>query len=154
MAHYITDESSNLIKVASNYSLKEIEMFLTSHPVGSYYISESSISPAELYGGGWEQIAEGYTLWTASSGAGETIPAGLPNIKASYSAFMRDDGINESVTGAFSVSTPRSRSWNGASGDGVRALSFNANKYNSIYSDSVNTVQPPAIKVYMWKRYE
>ena len=89
---------------------------------------------------------QGLSDLTSLTDIGSKVEAGLPNIKASYSAFMRDDGINESVTGAFSVSKPRERSWNGASGDGVRALSFNANKYNSIYSDSVNTVQPPATR--------
>ena len=89
---------------------------------------------------------QGLSDLTNLTDIGSKVEAGLPNIKASYSAFMRDDGINESVSGAFSVSTPRSRSWNGASGDGVRALSFNANKYNSIYKDNVNTVQPPAIR--------
>ena len=156
MAYYITDIDGNLIKVAGNYSFTESEAFLMAHPIGSYYISQNPTSPAELYGGAWEELDAGKTLWTiptTETGAGGTIEAGLPNIKASYSAFMRDDGVNESVSGAFSTSRPRERSWNGASGDGSRTLSFNANKYNSIYRDDVKTVQPPAIKVYMWKRY-
>lgn len=43
-----------------------INNFLAAHPIGSYYITESSISPAIEYGGGWEKI-EGRVLLGASS---------------------------------------------------------------------------------------
>lgn len=89
---------------------------------------------------------QGLSDLTNLTDIGSKVEAGLPNIKASYSALLRDDGVTESVTGAFSVSTPRSRSWSGSTGDGIRALSFNANTYNSIYKDNVNTVQPPATR--------
>lgn len=59
------------------------------HPVGSLYISENSTSPAELYGGTWEQIkdsfilAAGDTYAAGSTGGSNTVPINkdnLPNI--------------------------------------------------------------------------
>lgn len=40
------------------------------HPVGSLYISENAISPAELYGGTWERIEGKFIM-----GASDTYPA-------------------------------------------------------------------------------
>ena len=52
------------------------KILLSAHPVGSYYISESSKSPAELFGGTWEQIKDRFLLaagdkYTAGSTGGE-----------------------------------------------------------------------------------
>lgn len=41
-------------------------IFLITHPVGSYYISENGTSPAQTYGGSWEKIS-GYYLYADSS---------------------------------------------------------------------------------------
>ena len=37
-------------------------------------------------------------------------------------------------------------------GSGFYGIGFNANRCNPIYQDGVNTVQPPAIMVYFWRR--
>ena len=57
----------------------------TLYPVGSIYLTIGTIypqssSPASWLGGTWQKLPEGYALWTASSNAGSTISAGLPNI--------------------------------------------------------------------------
>lgn len=143
-------KNGKLVKVAGKYNINEKRAFLLAHPIGSYYMSENSTSPAELYGGGWEQIAEGYTLWTASSGAGETIPAGLPNITGWYNWVQA--GKDAGYGGAFSGSKQSGGTNQVTSSTAFWNISFNASKSNNIYGKST-TVQPPAIKVYMWKRY-
>lgn len=50
------------------------------HPVGSLYISENPTSPAELYGGTWEQIKDRFIL-----AAGDTYPAGSTGGEAKHS---------------------------------------------------------------------
>lgn len=41
---------------------------LDAHPVGSYYFSDDSTSPATLFGGTWEALPAGYTLIAQGSG--------------------------------------------------------------------------------------
>lgn len=45
-------------------SFDEATIFLIAHPIGSYYWSDNSASPADLYGGTWERIKDRF-LWAA-----------------------------------------------------------------------------------------
>ncbi len=126
------------------------------YPVGSIYMSTTSTtSPASLFGGNWTMLPEGYALWTASSGALQTIQAGLPEISG------RVHGVwgcvtfdhNPEASGALWLG---SQITNGsASGSGwqmyLHDLQLNASYSNSLYGKS-SSVQPPAIKVYAWRR--
>lgn len=128
---------------------------LAGHPVNSLYISVDSTSPAALFGGSWEQIPAGYALWTATSGAGSTIAAGLPNIKGSIVFDNYYYGLAINPEGAFLGSDSGTKSGStgmSSNNRNVLKFSFDANKSNSIYSDSITTVQPPAYKVYAWRR--
>ncbi len=128
------------------------------YPVGSIYLSISATSPASWLGGSWTKVSSGYALWTASSGAGNTISAGLPNIKGyAYSGdwllnFNMLDGYNSSALKVYksSITSAPSRvdaSWSYDS----TGFQFDASSYNSIYGNS-SSVQPPAYKVYAWRR--
>lgn len=44
------------------------EALLAAHPVGSYYWSDNSTSPATLFGGTWQELPAGYTLIAQGSG--------------------------------------------------------------------------------------
>ena len=120
------------------------------HPVGSLYISVENTSPASLFGGTWTQLGANYALWTATSGAGTTINAGLPNITGTLpSCIGVYDGQNP--TGAFTKAGRVADNGGYANYYGRGSYNFSAQNSNNIYGNS-STVQPPAYKVYVWRR--
>lgn len=128
------------------------------HPVGSIYLSIENVSPASFFGGTWEKLPDGYALWTATSGAGNTISAGLPNIKGSFKvvsagvvSFQLDSGSG-AFYGTNNVTPNRVSQISQATNSLPNVFNFNAHNSNNIYDDSVTTVQPPAYKVFAWKR--
>ena len=60
-----------LVAEALKTAKKEIykQAKLDAHPVGSYYWSNDSTSPATLFGGTWEALPAGYTLIAQGSGS-------------------------------------------------------------------------------------
>lgn len=58
---------SAAIKTATTAIEKQAK--LDAHPVGSYYWSNDSTSPATLFGGKWEALPPGYTLIAQGSGS-------------------------------------------------------------------------------------
>ena len=144
---------------SKNYTDKKIaEMIIDFvYPVGSIYLSINKVSPETFMGGKWELIEEGRALWTTESNdGGELIDAGLPNIEGDLTLvgggssggwFAANGAIKEKSSG-------NRRYWassNGASAGVSSGFEIDASKSNDIYGKS-NTVQPPAIKVYAFKR--
>ena len=133
------------------------------YPIGSIYLSVNATNPANLFGGEWEQIAQGRTLFGADGSdyiAGNTVEAGLPNVSGSIGRIYNDYNLNNTsyqpfVTRPFYYiqSEEYGTSSNLASGsnDAIRQTYMDLSKANSIYGNST-TVQPPAFVVYMWKR--
>ena len=140
------------------------------YPVGAIYISlKDECSPANFIPTSqWEKLPEGKALWTTSSGAGVTIDAGLPNITGYDAIGIAGNNFglkaNLSMSGAFNAgkdvyksSLPEYQlrdieSLGLVSGyTGKLGVGFDASKSNPIYGNST-TVQPPAYKVYAWKR--
>ena len=127
------------------------------YPIGSIYMSMNATSPSTFFGGTWQSIGAGRVLQGADDAhaAGTEIEAGLPNIKGSVTS---DDvnyywGAGTSASGAFKNahvggSHISSGSWGGSRGNG---FDFDASRCSAIYGKS-NTVQPPALAVYMWQR--
>lgn len=95
---------------------------LDAHPVGSYYFSDKSTSPATLFGGTWEALPAGYTLIAQGSGTDDfgsyTYTAGqkygerkhqlttdeLPHIRGDVLDFARQDPNQKLTThGVFSA---------------------------------------------------
>ena len=139
------------------------DLFNTIYPVGSIYLTVAttttgSASPARFFGGTWERLPAGYALWTASSGAGGTISAGLPNITGQVNSKgtmpLQNDSSAFSSSGALSIVTGNTSKYNNT-GDNTSTrntgISLDASKSSSIYGSST-TVQPPAYKVYAWRR--
>lgn len=58
---------ADALKTAKEEIYKQAK--LDAHPVGSYYWSNDSTSPATLFGGTWEALPAGYTLIAQGSGS-------------------------------------------------------------------------------------
>lgn len=88
-------------------------------------------------------------LWSGSTV--EEKEAGLPNIKGYINTFSWSTGLkfiigDGNLFNGVDNTNNATVSPSGVSGAGAN-INFNANNYNPIYSDSVTTVQPPAIQL-------
>lgn len=134
------------------------------YPVGAIFLSTISTSPASYLGGTWEELPSGNALWTtatSSADAGKPIAAGLPNITGQID--MRPTREGETFTNASGMITANeggsSTKWSnghslGSTGKYLTRITLDASSGSStpgIYGNST-TVQPPAYKIYAWKR--
>ena len=124
---------------------------LAAYPVGSIFQTVSTTSPAALFGGTWQEIAQNRVLMGASyaHAAGTTAEAGLPNITGSFVANVHY--MQHEVSGAFTAGD-RITSTGANNGDAnVYKFSLDASKSNAVYGRS-STVQPAAYYVHIWRR--
>lgn len=135
---------------------------LAAYPVGSIFQTVSTTSPAALFGGTWQEIAQNRVLMGASyaHAAGTTVKAGLPNIAGSLSETSNNGKTSPfrgnknaiSSIGALAVTEASSPFCGFAGYEGsVYDISFDASRSNSIYGSS-DTVQPAAYYVHIWRR--
>ena len=129
------------------------------YPINSIFISVSNVNPQTyLPNTTWVAIAAGKTLWTTTTAGegGQDVQAGLPNIKAQfgvrYGTNAQNTFIGQLSGNAINVYSTASDAPSSGSSGGEQQLTFDASRYSSIYKNDVATVQPPAIKVYMWQR--
>lgn len=124
---------------------------LAAYPVGSIFETVSYTSPASMFGGIWEEIAQGRTLMGATDAqiAGTTVDAGLPNIEGSFVANVHDRYHN--VSGAFTAGNSLASTGANNSDAYVYKFSLDASRSNPIYGAS-DTVRPPAYIVHIWER--
>ena len=132
------------------------------HAKIKFWVSEDPTSPAALFGGSWEEIAQNRVLMGASSthAAGTTVEAGLPNIIGSLSETSNDGNESPfrgaanaiSSIGALSVTEVKSN-WTGYDNNSGSTynIDFDASRSNPIYGRS-STVQPAAYYVHIWHR--
>lgn len=135
---------------------------LAAYPVGSIFQTVSTTSPAELFGGTWQEIAFNRVLMGAGTGytAGRTVEAGLPNITGSFTTKTTDVGgspfsgdanvLSANGSLAFSEKSTIYGGYTGHSGSQYN-IQFDASRSNPIYGRSY-TVQPAAYYVHIWKR--
>ena len=138
----------------SFYTRAEVDALLKSvnpFPVGSIYQSTARTSPAALFGGTWQEIAQNRVLMGAGSGhaAGSTVEAGLPNITGSFVADVKKG--EHKVSGAFTAGNEITSTGEYNNFSDVYKFSLDASKSNAIYGRS-NTVQPAAYYVHIWRR--
>ena len=124
---------------------------LAAYPVGSIFQTVSTTSPAALFGGTWQEIAQNRVLMGASyaHAAGTTVEAGLPNITGSFVADVKKG--EHKVSGAFTAGNVIASTGEYNSFSDVYKFSLDASKSNAIYGRSV-TVQPAAYYVHIWRR--
>ena len=120
-------------------------------PVGSYWITEGSQNPGNLFGGEWKKKGEGRCLWgaDASHPAGSEIEPGLPNITGTVNG-IESPGYGQEWTGAF-YNTGRIGVGSNDSDYDNLITGFDASRSNALYGKS-STVQPPALAVNIWVR--
>lgn len=138
----------------SFYTRAEVDALLKSvdpFPVGSIYQSTARTSPAALFGGTWQEIAQNRVLMGAGSGhaAGTTVEAGLPNITGSFVADVKKG--EHKVSGAFTAGSKIATTGEYNNFSDVYKFSLDASKSNAIYGRSA-TVQPAAYYVHIWRR--
>lgn len=122
---------------------------LDNYPVGAIYISVNRTSPAELFGGSWEEInSQAYLRSTSSGTPGMYVNAGLPNIIGYFYAASYD---STNPTDAFQYQSQTNCTLGTSGGSRVKFIKFNAGAYSSIYGNST-TVTPYSLQVKMWKR--
>jgi hypothetical protein len=157
-------QSSEVNNALTNYVTKN-ELLNLTHPINSIYISINSTSPSQLFGGTWVELPAGTALWTtatASGDAGGTIAAGLPNITGTWTTSWNQPnrGFHSLTTSGAFYDSYSAGLHDGAgriqgtddNNSGTRGFPwFDASRSNSIYGNS-NTVQPPAYKIYAWRR--
>ena len=129
---------------------------LAAYPVGSIFQTVSTTSPAALFGGTWQEIAQNRVLMGASyaHAAGTTVEAGLPNITGRAGADEQAGFYNVNRPNAYGAFYGGGKSYDwAASGTSTpgKDLCFDASRSNSIYGRSA-TVQPAAYYVHIWKR--
>ena len=133
---------------------------LAAYPVGSIFQTVSTTSPAALFGGTWQEIAQNRVLMGASyaHAAGTTVEAGLPNITGSLieteaeNSPFRGSKASLSKSGALKF-TEVNTDWGGYSSlsGSTYNINFDASLSNPIYGRSY-TVQPAAYYVHIWRR--
>ena len=140
-----TQSAAGLMSAADKKRLDNL------YPVGSIYQSTDPTSPAALFGGTWQEIAQNRVLMGAGSGhaAGTTVEAGLPNITGSFVADVKKG--EHKVSGAFTAGSAIASTGEYNSFSDVYKFSLDASKSNAIYGRSA-TVQPAAYYVHIWRR--
>ena len=129
---------------------------LAAYPVGSIFQTVSSTSPAALFGGTWQEIAQNRVLMGASYAhvAGTTVEAGLPNITGRAGPDEQAGFYNVNRPNAYGAFYGGGKSYDwAASGTSTpgKDLCFDASRSNPIYGRSA-TVQPAAYYVHIWRR--
>ena len=152
---------------------------LDAHPVGSYYWSNDSTSPATLFGGTWESLPAGYTLIAQGSGSDSfgsfTYTAGqkygerkhqlttdeMPKIKGDVqfrllngaSNIMGNKNDRLSDSGVFSTLRYSGGKWVGSVAASSKQATDNTDVLHLEFGNNQphNTL-PPSIASYGWRR--
>ena len=153
------------IKTAKDEIYKQAK--LDAHPVGSYYWSNDSTSPATLFGGTWEALPPGYTLIAQGSGSDSfgsfTYEAGQKYGERKHQLTtdeMAPHVHQERMTTSDGNSNPLvNLQTNGTLSGATVPQAFG---YTKKATDTVNTVSagggeghnniPPVIASYAWRR--
>ena len=133
--------------------------------IGDTIVTTVKTSPATRYKNTtWELVAQDRVPMGAGDGheGGETVEAGLPNIKGKMESRASNTSGNvfgaiRAASGAFSVNANPGAGFTSPVSIPVDdthnsdTVSFDASRSSSVYGNS-DTVQPPAYYFYFWRR--
>ena len=154
-ANAVSDQTSsditNAVDAMSNTMWEKI------YPIGSIYISANSTSPAELFGGTWEQIKDRFLL-----AAGNTYAAGSTGGEATHTLTVDEmpkhrhssdsyqSGYSNSIADKSNYCTWVNR---GTSNNNDPGMTQNGPVRTSLVGGSQpHNNMPPYLAVYIWKR--
>ena len=128
------------------YLWKKIK--LAPYPVGSVYTSENSTSPAELFGGTWEQLKDRFLLAT-----GDTYEAGSTGGEAQHTLTVNEmpEHTHTIGNGTITVNSESKGNVGYANNNSILESVTNSTVYAKGGSQPHNNM-PPYLAVYMWKR--
>lgn len=127
---------------------------LAPYPVGSIYTSENSTSPAELFGGSWEQLKDRFLL-----AAGDTYVAGSTGGEAKHALSV--DELPEHRMMIYDQDALGNNAGSLCPSDKIMALAYSRATAGKRYwwsstmpigSNEGHNNMPPYLSVYMWKR--
>lgn len=132
------------------YGWFRLEDPLNAYPVGSIYMSTSSKSPAELFGGDWEQIQNKFLLGAGSSyTAGSTGGAATVTLTtANLPSHSHNPMIGTNRLGANSGTTT---GWRMVADSNWSQIGTAATT-TSVGNGTAHNNMPPYLVVYMWQR--
>lgn len=166
----ISFENGNLVieKATGDPVTIKISSPLDAYPVGSFYFSQNSTSPATLFGGTWEQLEQGRVLLSQ----GTNYPAGSTGGEATHTltvAEMPSHNHNGSTASAGNHSHTVYRSgngggnWTGLAGSPSNEFAGNVNTSSAGFhshtvtignngSGQAHNIMQPYLSVYIWQR--
>ena len=160
MTLFYNDKSGNRMQMAYPYNSSSAGQFyryqsngvwsvwknsaLDAYPVGAYYISHNSTSPAELFGGTWSKVEDRF-LWAASSSSTIGVTGG-----AQTHTLTIDEMPAHGHWGGVRPS------YSGGSGSHPYAMTTESG-YGTLQSDNTggghaHNNMPPYINVAVWRR--
>jgi len=154
-ANAISDQTSsditNAVDAMSNTMWEKI------YPVGSIYISANSASPAELFGGTWEQIKDRFLL-----AAGDNYAVGSTGGEAQHTLTVDEMPEHKHSSDSYQFGYPNSTVYKDNYCTWVNRGTIETNTPPTAESGPVRTSfvggsqphnnMPPYLAVYMWKR--
>lgn len=138
--------------ISTAVSAAKAQAKLDAHPVGSYYWSNDSTSPATLFGGTWEALPAGYMLIAQGSGTDEygsfTYTAGQKYGERKHPLTTDEMPSHSHTLNRNSVSG--TESWCLTDHEGV--TKWQTGDVGSAGGDQPHNNIPPVIASYGWKR--
>ena len=119
------------------------------YPVGSIYMSTASTSPAELFGGAWEQIKDRFLL-----AAGDTYTAGSTGGEAQHE-LTREEMPKHNHALYITSDDHNTESRTAIKGDSyqwTQSYNFTYSSMDNAGHSQPHNNMPPYLAVFMWKR--
>ena len=149
-------------KFYRNITINDKTLLDWTHPVGSIYQSTVSTSPAELFGGTWEQLS-GRFLIAANSTYSAGSTGGEATHKLTVDEMPSHEGhlVSNDFSGGSDVGSAKGKylAASAMSDYGDTGRGWNLISNNEIYppgysrgGDQAHNNMPPYLAVYMWKR--
>ncbi|MGN8792811.1 phage baseplate protein [Acidaminococcus fermentans] len=140
--------------ISTAVSAAKTQAKLDAHPVGSYYWSNDSTSPATLFGGTWEALPAGYTLIAQGSGSDSfgsyTYTAGQKYGERKHQLTTDEMPSHSHTLNHNSKNSPGSNNWIIIDHEGV--TKWQGDVVGSAGGNAPHNNLPPVIASYAWRR--